>query len=664
MHLSRRWHFLLAATTATFLAIPAWADWRPVNPADLKLKASGVEQNADAEALFREVRIANEQHGSGYAQNTVDEYVRLKIFSERGKDFANVQIPYFGKQQISRVQGRTIRPDGTVVPLSKDAIFDKVLERAGQKTKVISFALPAVEPGSIVEYRFTRNEGERTNRYRQLEVQSEYPVQELTFYVKPLSNQYIAYPAMRFLPFGCRPERGQPTRDGFDVIQVHNIPAFHREPFSPPPYTAMSWILIYYEENSKVGKDQYWTALGKELDSEFRQHVKVNGEARTLAAQITAGAKSDAEKLDKILKYCRTELKDITRDEVSSERLADFKENKTSADTLQRKSGTPADINYAFMALAQAAGFEARRTELSDRSTFLFDPGMQSRFFLNSFDTAVNVDGKWRFYDVTNPAVPGGQLRWQEQGVYALIADGKHPEMVQTPILGASESQTQRLATFSLKEDGTLEGDIREIRFGNAASVWRERNRFTNDSVREDHFREELKHRFADFTVSKVQFNVPADLSLPLGMVYHIVIPGYAQRTGKRLFVRVNYFGSGLGAQFAESTRHNHIYFDYPWSESDFIEFKIPAGFELDNGDVPSGVNARPTCAYTVGLSFNKSQNTLTYNRQLRFGDKSLLLFDKQIYPNLKTVFNAIQHSDDHMVTLKTQELAAGSKQD
>src|SRR5579875_45223 len=99
--------------SAVLVAVPLWADWRPVSPADLNLKRSNIEGNADAEALFREVRIANEQHGTAYPQNTVEEYVRLKIFSERGKDVANVQIPYFGKQNISNVQGRTIKPDGT-----------------------------------------------------------------------------------------------------------------------------------------------------------------------------------------------------------------------------------------------------------------------------------------------------------------------------------------------------------------------------------------------------------------------------------------------------------------------------------------------------------------------------------------------------------------------
>jgi hypothetical protein len=128
------------------------ADWHPVDPADLALKQSKTDPNADAEGLFREVRIANEQHGVNYANNTVSEYVRIKIFTERGKDFANVQIPYFLHSNIFNVEGRTIHPDGSIVELSKDSIFDKVLQKRGFNIKMVSFALPAVQPGSIIAH--------------------------------------------------------------------------------------------------------------------------------------------------------------------------------------------------------------------------------------------------------------------------------------------------------------------------------------------------------------------------------------------------------------------------------------------------------------------------------------------------------------------------------
>lgn len=655
--------YALPATLAAILfALPAFADWRPVEASELARRQSQISPDAEAEGLFREVKILNEQRGLAYPRNSVVEYLRIKIFSDRGKDLGNVQIPFFGKETISDVQGRTVHPDGSIAVLERSAVFEKVIEKRGAKVKVVTFALPAVQPGSIIEYKFTRNEGEQTSRYRALEVQSQFPVAELTYYIKPLSNQYIAYPNMRFLPFGCMPEHGKPTREGFEVLQLHNIPAFHDEPYSPPRLNAQQWILIYYEENSKVGKDGYWNAVARDFDEEFKSRVHINGDIKALAAQITAGAPSETEKLDKILAYCRTQLKDITRDEVAAAVLAAYKERRTAAATLEAKGGTPADIHFAFIALARAAGFDARRAELSDRSTFLFHPDMQSRYFLNAFDVAVSVGGKWRFYDITNPALPGGQLRWQEQGVYALIVDAKHPEMVQTPLLSASDNLLQRVAVLNLAEDGSLTGTIREIRHGNFASQWRERNRFTSAAEREDQLREELKTRFADFNATDIRFSVPDDPARPLGVVYHIEIPNYASRTGRRLLIRTNYFPSGFRARFTSGVRQNHIYFDFPWTEADTVELTLPQGFELDGGEAPAKLSAPPTLYYATRLGFDKEKRQISYGRTLTFGKDSVLLFDKAVYPNLKNVFDTVYAADDHTVSLKSSAVAAATQ--
>ena len=350
---------LLVLSLVLISVVPLGAvEWRPVAPAELALKQSKNDPNADAEALFREVRILNEQKGASYAKNIESEYVRLKIFTERGKAFGNVEIPYFRDARVYDVQGRTIHPDGSIVELGKDSIFNKVLEKRGFKTKVVTFALPAIEPGSIIEYSFTRYEGEATSRYRYLEVQSAYPVDEVSFFVKPLSNIYVTYPAMRFMPFGCNPERGTPTHDGFDVIQVKNVPAFHEEPDSPPERSAKQWILIYYEENSKSGGDKFWNALGKDHYKIYSEEVRVNGEVKDLAAQITSGAATDDAKLDKLLDYCRKEIKNVRGDEITTAELDKAKANRNTVDTIRRKEGDDEDIQMAFLALAQAAGFD------------------------------------------------------------------------------------------------------------------------------------------------------------------------------------------------------------------------------------------------------------------------------------------------------------------
>jgi hypothetical protein len=647
----------LALGSSTLLA-----DWRPINPSELALKQSTVEAGADAEALFREVRITNEVQGRNYPKNIVSEYVRLKIFTERGKELGKVQLPFYGKQQIFGVQGRTILPNGTSVELNRNAVFSKVLEKRGYKTKVVTFAMPAVVPGSIIEYRFSKDYGEITSRYQPLEVQSEYPVDEVTFLIKPLSSIYADIPMMRYVPFDCTPERGPVTRDGFETILVRHVPAFHDEPYSLPRFSAKQWILVYYEENSKSGKDQYWTSLGKQYYRDYIHEVKVNGELKTLATQIMGDAATDTDKLDRLLKYCRTVLKDTSNDEVKTADLADSKANKNTLDTIHNKLGTAGDISYAFLALAEAAGYQARRADLSSRASFLFTGAPpQSGYFLNAFCIAVNVDGAWRFYDVTNRSVPGGQLSWPEQGVYALVTDDKHPEMVRTPLLTAEQSGKRRVASFELSEDGTLVGDVREFQSGNFASEWREQNRNVNDARREEALREELKQRFADFTLSGVSFTASDDLSKSVRTVYHIVIPNYAQRTGKRLFLQPDYFASGFESRFTESIRHNPIYFEFPWSEVDSISLKLPEGFELDHADAPGGIHAPPTCTYSIKIRIDKAKNTLLYDRQLAFGDKAMLVFDTKAYPLLKQVFDAMHQADNHLLTLKVADIAAAS---
>ena len=638
------------------------AQWQPINPADLTMKQSKLDPNADAEALFRQVWVSSEQHGEN-VKNVYSEYVRLKIFNERGKDLGNLQIPFFGSTTVYGVSGRTIHPDGSIVNLSKDSIFEKVVEKRGYKTKVVSFALPAIEPGSVIEYRFSKTEGDDRHYYSQheLDVQGPYPSEEVTFFIKPLPSRL--YPSMRYFPFGCKPERGQiPTHDGYDTFTLKDVPAFHAEPYSPPEHFAKQWILIYYEDNSKAG-DKYWATLGRDRYHSYGEQIKVTGEVKAIASEIVSGAANDDQKLEKLLSYCRTQIKDVRGDVITTAELDKAKANKNTADTIRRKEGDHVDIQLAFIALAEAAGFEARKADLADRATFIFSPAMQSQFFLNAFDVAVKVGDKWKFYDVTNNALPGGQLRWQEQGVYALINDNKDPGLVQTPLLTAKESVKNRFAQFTLAEDGTLEGDIREILYGNDASVWREQNRNTNETQREEAVREDLKHRFADYEVSNIKVTANADAAKPVGVTFHLLVRGYAQRTGKRLFFDPDFFAARLNSRFPESTRHNNVYFEYPWGEADSVDITLPAGFKPDHADAPTGINMPSTCDYAVKIAYDKTRNQIQYRRHLFFGDKDVLLFEVKTYPTLKKIFDLIHESDNHVLTFQNDGSATAAVQ-
>ncbi len=90
-------------------------------------------------------------------------YVRLKVLTEKGKEYANVELKYAsgnngGGYTVSDIQGRTIHPDGTIIPFTGKP-YEKLIEKTqgyeGFKYMAKVFTLPDVEVGSIIEYRYS-----------------------------------------------------------------------------------------------------------------------------------------------------------------------------------------------------------------------------------------------------------------------------------------------------------------------------------------------------------------------------------------------------------------------------------------------------------------------------------------------------------------------------
>ena len=636
-------------------------EWKPVDPAELALKESRVEKNAAAEVLEWDVRISDTLVNHEYARHVVEQYLRIKIFNDKGKeDRGTVKIEYLNKENIGDVTGRTIKPDGSIVELSRDAIFDKVVVKAGGlKVKERSFAMPGVAPGAIIEYRWTSYRDESLYRYLPLDLQLDIPVDQVTYHLKPINDPMIFPYHMRSLPFNCHAVDFKPEPNGYYATTIRNIPSFKPEPQMPPEGFLKQWILVYYEEDFQNG-DKYWNTVGRKFYQDYKKQLKVNGDVKEIAATSIAGAKTDDEKLEKLLLYCRKNLKDINGDEITTEERNKLKPNLNSADTLRAGKGTAEDIQIAFAALATAAGFDARPAYLPDRSEFLFNKAIQTFYFMRSHDIAVQVNDKWKFYDVANRNIPPGVLPWQEQEVQSLIADPKNPTFEVTPIMPAADSRSAHIANMSLAPDGTLEGDVRVIIFGNQAIAWRQAWGSATSAEREEHLKNNLKQRFADFEVTAANFHAGENPADPVGYNYHIKVKNYAQRTGKRLFLIPAYFETGVAARFTASNRQFPIYFEYPWSESETVDIHLPDGYELDHPDAPQSLNFAPAGSYRIRISLSKD-NVLHYGREFIFGDNGSILIDADKYSILKRIFDIVHDGDQHMLTLKAKPVAGGT---
>jgi hypothetical protein len=657
----------LLRNTALFLLLfslaPLFsADWSLVDAEDLALKSPKVEKDAHAEAILWDVRVSDEAIG-GDLHSVLTHYLKIKVFDERGAEMVSkVDIPYVGQTSISQIAGRTTKADGTVVELKKDAVFDRMLVKlSGVKLKAKSFVLPGVEPGCVVEYRWHERHDDQLANYIELQFQREIPVQTVRYSLKPLTTSYLY--SMRTMGFHLPPGLSFAREPkGFSSLTVTNMPAFHEEPYMPPEHEVRAWMLVYYDENKNLPPEKYWKDQGREIYKNFMLRMKVDGEVKKTAAQVVEDATAPDEKLQRIFRYCRNSIKNVNDPNsglsLEERERSDRKANKVPADTIRAGMGTGLDIDLLFGALATAAGFDARYAKMADRGQFFFNHTMAQSYFLRAYEVAVKLDDHWRFFDPASTYVPFGMLRWQEEGTEALISDPDDPVFIQTPLSEPAKSATKRTGTFRLSDTGTLEGDVRLEYTGHAATSRRRDYQEQQEEQQQDHLQKILTDQFAGAEVTSIQLQNAGDPDKPLLMSYHIKVPDYAQRTGKRFFLPVAFFQRNVLAKFSASERKYPVYFSYPWMETDDVHVTLPEGYELEQPEMPAAIPVQSVGSYKLTAKYDTVQRTLHCSRELVFGNKGAIVFSVEVYPTLKKLFDLMHQSDEHVLTLKQAQTA------
>lgn len=634
----------LGAPAATFA-------WKPIGPEEFALKAPIVEPDADAEALFWEIRLEDDISGYGARRTTYEHYLRVKVFTEKGKEsVSRVDLPYVGENRILDIQARTTKPDGTTATLAKDGVFDRTIVKAGGvSVKAKSFALPAVVPGAIVEYRWKETRWSGAAPYVPVSLQREIPVQKVSLTIRVLSSEKVA---IKTRAFRCQPTPFIKEKEG-STTTVTMVPALREEPFMPPTDVVRAWVLLYYfDDDDDENPDVFWKKYGKSVFESFRPSMKPNGNVRRTATQVIGDATDPEEKLRRLFEACRTRVKNVLApaNGYTPEARAKLKRNVDPDDTLDRGYGTPLDVNLLFASLAQAAGFDARVALLGDRERFFFNSSLAHTYFLSTYNIAVKVGEAWRFFDPGDWFLPWGSLRWQEEVSQALITDPKEPIFVRTPLSPPEKTVRGRKATLTLASDGTLEGDVVVELSGHAARDERVQRYGETKEEREKRHREAVQARMPNAEVTNVTFG-GLDGSEPVATWrYHVRVPGFGARTSKRLVFSPAFFQNGVPALFPASDRRFEIYFPYAFVERDEIRLEVPAEFAFESTAWAEPFSIAGVGDYGAGVALESDGRTLAFTRSVRFTGG---FFKTADYVPLKRGFDRMAEADARQVSLR-----------
>jgi hypothetical protein len=630
-------------------SMPAYAGdrFQPVSPDELKMTADPHAPGAPAIILYRQV----DRDDTGFTAHE-DNYVRIKILTEEGRKYADVEIPFFkeGGDEIINLKARTIRPDGFIVNFEGKAFEKSIVKAKGVKFLAKTFTLPDVQVGSIIEYSYTEDLPELILLGSQWILNDELFTRHAKFSLKPYERDFNLSWTWQHLPAGTP----QPTQGSDRVVrlEVTNVPAFRTEDYMPPENELKARVdFTYSDETYEKDPTKYWKKKGKKLYDSVESFVGKRKAMEDAVAQIVSPGDSPEVKLQKI--YARVQQLRNTSYEVrktEEQRKREKEKEAGNVDELWKKgAGNGQQLTWLFLGLARAAGFEAYGVMASDRRRYFFSPSTMDVRKLDANIVLVKLNGKDIFCDPGAAFTPLGLLGWPETDVQGLRLDKDGGTWLLTMVPDSSDSRIERRASLALDSTtGGLEGKLTLTFTGLEAMRRRVEERNEDEAARKKLLEDEAKESIP--AASEVELTNKPDWSsssTPLVAEFNLKIPGWASSAGRRALLPLGIFTAAEKHVFDHTERVHPIYFEFPSEKVDDVTITLPEGWQV--GSLPP---AQDEGGKAVGYMIKAEQEkqALHVARNLRI---NLILLDAKYYATLRDFFQMVRKGDEQQIVLQ-----------
>jgi hypothetical protein len=618
-------------------------EWQPISQEELKMTSVPEAPGAPAVILYRQV-----DRDDGRTPHE-DTYIRIKILTEEGRKYANVEIPFFKEYGgMTAIKARTIRPNGSIAAFDGKVYEQTIVKAKGVKYLAKTFTLPDVQVGSIIEYRYTQDFNGVYDSSRWV-LSNELFTKKARFSLKPDIDYALRWSWPQGLPTGAEPPKDE---HGTIRMTASNVPAFQVEDYMPPETSLKFRIDFIYSDEAVVEKDpaKYWKSVAKKQNERVESFVNKK-KAMEQAVQQTVGAGDAPEvKLQKI--YARVQqLRNTSFEKEKTEQEQKREKEKTVSNVeeiLKRGYGDGRQITWLFLAMARAAGFEAAPVLISRRSDFFFNPGVMNERELNDNLVQVKVDGKELYFDPGTAFTPYGLLPWWETSVTGLKLTKDGGAWVETPLPDSNISRIERKADLKLNSEGTLEGKLTITYYGVEAQTLRMEERNEDDTSRKKLLEDMVRESVPAAIDVELQNQPDWKSSAPaLVSEYSFKIPGWVAGAGKRALLPVGLFSAAEKNVFEHEGRVYAVYFHYPYRKIDDVSIQLPLGWKLGSLAKPIDQDAK-AAAYT--MKAEDLGGNLHLTRMIR---SDLMMVPKANYLALRGFFQMVRTGDEEQVVLQ-----------
>ncbi|MGM0545936.1 MAG: DUF3857 domain-containing protein [Bacteroidota bacterium] len=522
----------------------------------------------------------------------LEHHFRLKIFDADKREASIIAIPYYfldDMERITTVEAYTYLPSGERVALSEQDIRTV---NVNSRYNVKEFAMPAVEDGAIIEYRYT--------------IERQYIEELPDFYLShevPTANAKVAITYPKYLRYDAYTENfDQPVHNDFVYQDTSSVPKVFTIP-QPAPIITERWIA---RDIPPVKEEAYISSLDdyrgkiKFLMSEFgipRQELENNWQVVVARIrdktdpweQINANQKARAVG-DSIGKALDETPKEEVQDSIYhflnervnfSETHSSFSE--TSAEqVLNGESSDQAAINQTLVAMLRGADIEANPVLISTRQAGKINADFPSFYQFNSMIVQSEIDEEAYLMDAGFPYSQPDLIPVETYGNRGLVLSQDtfdwidiHPDKSIFDISVDVDAE--------LDEDGTLRGKIEGTQDGYPAQMARQQR--ADGSRERDILLQAFFDGYSQINIENVTVKNLEGAGKPITFSARFEIDDYATSFSDGLQFRPMIVGYRDENPFSGFDRNLPITLDAPENLDLSYSIKLPQGYTINEDD-------------------------------------------------------------------------------
>jgi len=625
-------------------AVPDWVR----NAAQQPVKKYA--DDVDAAILLDEVETT--VRDSGETVTRTREVIR--VLRPDGRDYAFQHVPYDDETKINYFKGWSISKNGQEYEARKDDVVEVSggggLIYSDEKAKVMR--IPGVDVGTVVGVEYEQKWHPYTFE-DQWYFQRRLPVEHARFILHlPQGWEFRA-------AWMHHPEQAPAAQGNTYMWELSDIPRIEEEE-EMPAWRALAGRLIvtFFSEKTKGRSYANWNDFAAWY-SQLTSNVRDASPALQQKVQELAPSSMPLmERIKALASFAQLDVRYAAIEigiggylphpasQIFANRYGDCKDKATVLSAMLQQIGvksyyilihtdrgiysdkTPPTIgfNHAILAIQVPQGsFKAPANALYE------DNGL----------------GRLLIFDPTNPFVPFGEIPPYLQDNYGLLVGNQGGRLIHLPVSSPEFNRITRTAQLNLLPDGSIKGEVREVRTGAQAAISRSMYERQSAADRRKVLERFLGSMLGNFQLDSVEAENLNDIDKDLIIHYKFSADHYAKNAGPLLLVRPRVLGEKLGSLDISKPRLYPYSFEAPTLQTDVFEFNLPDGYKVD--ELPDAAKAD----FAFGEYSSKIENsghTLKYSREYEIKATSIPA-DK--IGELNKFFHEINQDERNMAVLK-----------